>query len=341
MKLEYFPDYTDLNEYQNMLYCEGKKNNFKILPLLNPFNISKDTDFVHFHWQNHLWDFVENPKEFVKNGFPGLFDYKKNTKKIKTIWTIHNTMPHETENLDIEIALMQKFSDESDIIHVLSKESFFEIKKYITIDEKKVICVKHSSYNNFFNVPNSNKNNKKDLGIPNNCYVIGSIGNIRPYKNIEFVLNSYLILRKKRNDIYCIIAGINQDNKACNKIKEIALKDKNLIFIEGILSKNQFSQLASVIDVSIYAYKNVLNSGSAYGSFTFGQHVILPNLPSLIGLNKFNFVSFFEQNSMESLVESIENVINKDLNRNFILKWSNKNTSNKMSNKFFKKILAK
>ena len=79
------------------------------------------------------------------------------------------------------------------------------------IYESGVIEWGYSSFNSV--TTTKNYFNYSESGTAN-CYVIGYIGNIRTYKNIEFVLNSYLILRKKRNDIYCIIAGINQDNKA-------------------------------------------------------------------------------------------------------------------------------
>jgi hypothetical protein len=125
-----------------MLYLEQDKFKINAKSLFNPFIIPENTNVVHFHWQNAIWKFAEmSPEEFVLQDFPKLFDYKKINKNVKTIWTVHNALPNQNSlDNNFEIALMQKLSDEADIIHLLSKESLIEIEKYITIDHKKIGC---------------------------------------------------------------------------------------------------------------------------------------------------------------------------------------------------------
>jgi len=340
MNLKFFPDYTSNDKYQTILYSQSKKNKFNVSPLQNPFNVSKETDIIHFHWINAVWKMIDfEPKEFVSQGFPGLFDYKKNGTK--TIWTIHNTLPHETKDIKSEIDLMQKFSDESDIIHIMLKEGLEEIEKYIKIDHKKIFFHQNSSYSSVLKNKESKKNNRLKLNIPEESVVIGSVGKIRPYKNVQLLLDAYLDLYKKNKDVYLLIAGLNKDNEAVEKIKKAAENNKKIILIERFIPDEEFSEISSILDIAVYTYKDILNSGSAYTSFSFNHYVVLPEFNALKSLSNLNFISFFKSDSSVDLSKTLYDIIKFNKYKKFeldVINWNLENTSKKMSDGFFKKI---
>ena len=340
MNLQFFPDYTSNDKYQTILYSQLEKNQFNVSPLQNPFEVPKETDVIHFHWINAIWKMINvEPKEFVNQGFPGLFNYKKNGTK--TIWTIHNTLPHETKDVKSEICLMQKFSDESDIIHIMLKEGLKEIEKYIKIDHKKVFFHQNSSYQSVLKNKESKKNNKLKLNIPEDSVVIGSIGKIRPYKNVQLLLDAYLDLYKKNKNVYLLIAGLNKDDETVKKIKKEAKINKKIILIERFIPDEEFSEISTALDIAVYTYKDILNSGSAYTSFSFNHYVVLPKFNTLKSLFNLKFISFFEPDSYLDLSNTLYDIIKYNKYKKFqvdVINWNLKNTSDKMSDGFFKKI---
>jgi beta-1,4-mannosyltransferase len=334
INLRFFPDFKHSNKYQSMLYSESYNNNFNIEKLDNPFTIPSDTDIVHFHWQHTIWDFVDNKKEFVEKNFSKLFDYKVDKEKnIKTIWTIHNALPHQSKNLKLDIELMQKMSDQSDIIHLLSDSSLKEIEKYIKINHKKVIVIPHSNYDKFFKI--------EEKVMFKDKVVIGAVTKINSYKNFDLLLQAYLELKKIHKDLVLVIAGLGQDVKIMNKLKAESKNDSDIIVMDKFLTDEEFNKMSNLIDIAVYPYSNILNSGSTHCSFTFEHHVVVPKLNSLEHLNSLEFVSFFEPNSLQDLIATLQSIIkNKEYtkHKNDLKKWNNENTSSIMSNRFFKKV---
>lgn len=319
-----------------MLYSKAEKWNFETSPLNNPFFIPPDTDIVHFQWEHAIWDYINTDREsFIRNNFSGLFNYKREGK-VKTIWTVHNALPHETTSVDSDIALMQKLSDESDIIHLLSKESLIELEKHIVIDREKVLIVPHSSYNGIFSVDGPGK---EYLGIPLNSVVIGSVGKIRPYKNIKLLLDAYLTLKDQNDNAYLLIAGQSFDLSTEDAIKEAAKKDSHIFFIDKFLSNEEFSTLSNAVDIAVYPYYSMLNSGSVYSSATFGHIVFIPNLSNLQSLFELGFVYPFD--SIKDLVGKLQTFLKMPDYRyykNIAIEWGLANTGDKMSDDFFKGI---
>jgi glycosyltransferase involved in cell wall biosynthesis len=334
INLNFFPDFAHSNKYQQMLYSESYNNGFKVNKINNPFEVPLDTDILHFHWQHTIWDFVDNKEEFVKTGFSKLFEYKKNKEKnIKTIWTVHNAIPHQSKRFELDIALMQKISDKSDIIHLLSENSLNEIEKHIKINHEKIMIVPHSNYDKFFKIEKTETFKDK--------VVIGAVTKINTYKNFDLLLQAYLELKNIYNNLVLIVAGLGEDKQTINKIKAESKNDNNIIVIDEFLSDEQFNRISNFIDIAVYPYSNILNSGSTHCSFTFEHHVVVPKFNSLEHLNNLKFISFFEPNSLQDLIKTLKFVIeNKEYAKykNDLKKWNNENTSTIMSNRFFNEV---
>ncbi len=345
-RIGFFPDYRLTNDYQSMLYSEQSGSSWEAEPLVTPFNLDPSIDAIHFHWQNAIWPENSTDREqLLHSDFESLFRYKDSSNKsIKTIWTVHNAMPHETFDIQGEIALMQKMSCESDVIHLLSKESLQELGKYIEIDPNKVIIVPHSSYFGFSKTVSDSAKVRADMGIADSALVLGFAGMIRPYKNLPLLLEVFQELRREFEDLVLVVAGINLDPAVASKILEISIEYPGTIYIDKFLSKADFAKVSSVIQIACYPYSQVLNSGSIYSSFTFGHHVVAPNHPGLQSLKELPFVSFFENNDASDLSRILRELIEFGLYRGSPAKallWAKENDPSTMSRQFFQAIDSK
>ena len=161
------------------------------------------------------------------------------------------------------------------------------------------------------------------------------------YKNFDLLLRAYLELKKIHKNLILILAGLGEDKELMNKLKIESKNDSDIIFIDKFLSDEEFNKVSNLIDIAVYPYSNILNSGSTHCSFTFEHHVVVPRFKSLESLNKLKFVSFFEPNSLKDLIKTLNFIIeNKEYikYKNYLKKWNNENSSRIMSIKFFNEI---
>ena len=345
--LGFFPDFSSGNSYQNMLYSESVKANWNIKAIETPFNVPSEVDAVHIHWQNAIWGHSHLQRsELMNSDFAGLFAFKNDLsiKKRSTIWTIHNLVPHDSKEIDSELALMRKMNDESDVIHFLTHESVSEIKKFIPVDEKKIIVEPHCSYLGF--LPNKLDSEAMRLryGISKESLIIGFVGLIRPYKNVMQLIDTFLELHEEFHDLVLIVAGLNQDPFVDSRMRELSHQFEYIHYVDKFLTPIEFAELSSLIQIACYPYSAILNSGSIFSSLTFGHHIVVPNHPGLSSFKNKGFVTFYDANSLVSLRTSLREVIKNNLyfsSTTLALRFAQSNNASKMSRNFFKKLNRK
>jgi beta-1,4-mannosyltransferase len=346
--LGFFPDYSSGNDYQNMLYSESQKTNWTIKAIKTPFEIPVEVNAVHIHWQNAIWGLSHLERsELIKSDFASLFAFKNHDlskKKTSLIWTVHNLAPHDSMEIDSELALMRKMSEESDVIHFLTKESIFEIKKLLPVNESKVIVEPHSSYKGYLPVRFEAEAVRLKYGISKTSLIIGFVGQIRPYKKVEHLVEVFLDLCEEFDDVHLIVAGLNQDSLVDIRLKELSHKSGNIHYMDKFLTPNEFAEISSLIQIACYPYGSILNSGSVYSSLTFGHHIVVPNHPGLSNFKNEKFVTFYEANSLASLRTALREVISSNLylsSQNHALRFAKVNNASRMSTNFFKKLNRK
>jgi beta-1,4-mannosyltransferase len=345
--LGFFPDYSSGNNYQSMLYSESGKASWDVKSIETLFDVPLDFDAIHIHWQNAIWGMTHLERsELIESDFASLFAYKNDVfeKKRITIWTVHNLFPHDSMEPDSELALMRKLSKESDVIHFLSKESIGEIEKLIPVDKTKIIVEPHSSYTDF--LPNKFDSDVMRLkyGFSKTSLVIGFIGQIRPYKNVELLIDVFLDLHEEFKDIVLIVAGLNQDQILDAKLKKLSQEYERILYINQFLTPIEFAEISSLIQIACYPYHSILNSGSVYSSLTFGHHIVVPNQSGLSSFRNKSFVTFYEGNSLASLRNALQNVMVNNLyfrSTTHALRFAKANNATKMSKNFFKKLNGK
>ena len=345
--LGFFPDISSANSYQNMLYSESRKANWIVKAIETPFNVPLDVDAVHIHWQNAIWGLSHLERsELMNSDFTSLFAFKNHVsrKKRHMIWTVHNLVPHDSTELDSEIALMRKMNEESDVIHFLTHESVAEIKKFIPVDERKIIVEPPCSYLGFLPNKLNSEAMRQRYGIAKESLIIGFVGQIRPYKNVQLLIDAFLELYEEFHNLVLIVAGLNQDPIVDSSMRELSQQFDYIHYIDRFLTPIEFAELSSLIQIACYPYTSILNSGSLFSSLSFGHHIVLPNHPGLSSFKNKKFVTFFDANSLVSLRTSLREVIKNNLyfsSTSLALRFAQSNNASKMSRNFFKKLNRK
>lgn len=236
---------------------------------------------------------------------------------MKIIYTLHNKQPHDTKYKRINYILMKFLCKKSDYIVVLCNYSKEVLKTFLTVEEieKKMRVMYLPSYEGAYS---KDKVLISELHISEkpNMHIL-FMGSVRPYKNIELILEVANKLKEK--NIEFVIAG-----KTSSKDYERMIKDKvenlsNVNFISRFIDDSEMTSFYDWADIVLIPLdtKSSLNSSSAVLAFTMGKTVIIPKIGTVRDFPEELMFTYEYENESEHLI-LLSDKINEVLD-----KWSN------------------
>lgn len=227
-------------------------------------------------------------------------------KKKKTSWTMHNIYPHDT-SLKIGYyyanKILFKLMDE---IIVMSSWQKNLLEKDFYVPSKKIRVFYHGNYINYYKNNISRQESRKILNIKKNAFVYLFLGNIKPYKNIPYLIKEFNKI-KNNNDVL-LIAG--KAEKEIRKEIENSKNDSVKIF-PYYINDNDVQIFMNASDVSVLPFKEITNSGSVLLSMSFGKPIICPRKGSLPEYVSEDFGILYNNNIQEALIKIRDSDIKK------------------------------
>lgn len=200
--------------------------------------------------------------------------------KIKIVYTVHNKQGHDTRFSWMDRSLMRLLALKADRIVILCNETrsymatLFSKEEYDKIKDK---FVRIPLVNYIDSYHDDGTDYRKDWNVDGNEMALLFVGAVRPYKNIELILNAANYYRKA--NMKFIIAG--SGNRDYVEFLEKHLADKkydNVIFEPKFVENSEMAAYARSCDVFVLPYnkKSALNSGTCLYAFSFERNVICP-----------------------------------------------------------------
>lgn len=201
--------------------------------------------------------------------------------KIKIIYVMHNKCPHENSMLSASHAMRKRLAKMSDIVVILCNKS-----REVLYDQLG---------NNFFNqirdkihliplvndsadIVESRHDLRKELNISDSSFVCVFVGTIRPYKNIELIIQLASEFSKTELDISFIIQGCAPDERYLRSLLSTASNLPNIYFIPEFATLERYSDLMKASDIALLPYnmRSSLNSGTCISVFSYGKNAVCP-----------------------------------------------------------------
>lgn len=226
---------------------------------------------------------------------------------MKIIYTMHNRQAHDTEYSRINRYLMEYLCKEADRIAVLCTYSKTILLDYLSKEEidEKVRVMYHPSYEGAY--VNSDKI-IPELSRDKDKMHILFLGSVRPYKNIELILDAAAQLKDKKIEI--VIAGHPTTTEYRDSILKMSNGLGNIKTILRFVRDEEMSSFYHWADVVLIplSIKSSLNSGSTVLAFTMGKTVIAPLIGTLRDFPRelmFAYEYEDEKDHLKALVEQI------------------------------------
>ncbi len=132
-------------------------------------------------------------------------------------------------------------------IIALHEDMAEEIRKMYNIDDVSVIR-NGIDFDRFRNVPVTKEEKRREIGIPEDAYVIGQVGRFAYQKNPEFTVSVFNELLKKNDNAYLLLIGRGKmEAELREQIRRLGLEDR----VRMLIAREDIPELLKAMDVFI------------------------------------------------------------------------------------------
>lgn len=297
------------NPYQHLLTNALKSKGVDVIhltsmPSINWLVENRDhVNILHFHWLSGLYmaKFL-TPIRILEFIFRL---YIANYLNYHIVWTAHNILPHNKPIKPIHNMIRRFFLMKTDAVisHcTYGKEALIHQFQ----PSAPIYIIPHGNYLGVHNITMTRESARSSLDIKRDQFVYLMVGNITAYKGIDKFINAFQ--KVSSNYDIAIIAGRNRAPKLVEKLITIANKDPRIRIYPGFISEGEMQRYLLSADTAVFAFDEILTSGSVILCLTYGLPVVVPAigcLPELITPEVGILYSQSDPSSLENALTDI------------------------------------
>ena len=317
-RIYFWPDYSSANPYQKLLYgslpdnCSLYSGDIDCAIKAVADKSQEGLVVFHLHWLNQFLKtgtskskYLEHTEKFLEK----LTQFKKRGGKV--VWTIHNVVSHEGgEAANWELEFVLKLLKIVDKVHIHSERSIPEIETKYTIPREKLEVVAHGSYFGYYPNYIDAAEARARLNLKKDDIVFCFVGQIRAYKGLDFLLESFIRLVEEERRVKLVIAGKAESSISGNPLVRRLIDQGVIRFSDGFVSDEDLQIFFNAANFSVFPYQNILTSGSVMLSLSFGVPVITPRVgmtSEVIAAGKNGFL--YEEKSNVELYSALKQAV--------------------------------
>lgn len=270
------PNISIYNPYQKLFYTALEKYGFEVVDdfefsFKNLWRQRLNVDMIHFHWA-HTND--SNFRGWIR---VGIFFFRLlfcKFLRIKLVWTAHNLMPHDIKSYAMQFFRRLILVHMVDVIIVHFDGAKKQLRDLFHVSERKMVLMYHGLYDEVYPNVVSSVDARKKLGVPDTATVCLYFGAIRPYKNLEALIEAFNEINASDN-IYLVLAGYTRNEEYKLKVQSLGGGNKRIILKIELISDEDIQYYFNASDVVVLPYKNIFTSGTALLALTFHKPLIM------------------------------------------------------------------
>ena len=277
----FFPCWLTNNPYQKLFYQAVNEHFDVAIEGFDQKGLRKELvdrkkgkfKYIHLHWLHNFFDFEDHT---VLESTVQTLKYAK-AHGFEIIYTAHNICSHDSENTELEKSCREQILALVDYALVHGQLAKHRLIDEFAFDPNRIEIVPHGTYGTFYGQKIEKKAAKQKFGIPEQSTVFLFFGNIKGYKGLLNLLNSFQKLRERKSDIYLIIAGRVLDGELMPELTK-QTSDSNILFRPGFVQNDDVVDYFSCADLCVLPYENVLTSGAAMLSLSMRCPILAPSI---------------------------------------------------------------
>lgn len=268
------------NPYNALLYLEMAAQGASVREFSRRSLRKESWDIFHTHWP-HLFIDRRSRLKIWKSARKTLelIDRAK-ARGTKLIYTVHNLEPHEVHYQRIEHAFWSDLFARMDGLIGLAHAGLDEARNlWPSLRPLPAFVIPHGHYRDVYPRPFGRDEARRRLGIDERATVIACIGQIRPYKNVAKLIESFRVVQD--DSLFLTVCGRPLNAATEAEVRTAADGDPRVRLRLEFLPDFEIAWNLIAADLVVLPYAAILNSGSALLALSFNRPVVVPALGAM------------------------------------------------------------
>lgn len=340
-----FAPLAQINPFQRLLYCRAAQAGYAVVPTVQFTDLAsvnwKGRSVIHLHWLASVLagsQSEDEAQERVAAFEQEMTRWRRGGHKI--LWTLHNVLPHNTRFPETEVALRKVLVTNSDAIHILSKQSAEEARKYYDVPDDKVFFVPHPSYEGWYANVGDKTAARLDLGLEPNEFAFVQFGALQPYKGVLELVGAFRSLKQRYplQRFRLIVAGNPADKEYVGQILDAIAYEPDIRLIQSAMQEKEIQTLFNAADVLVAPYVKTLNSGVSLLAATFKKPLVAPNVAGVAQTFADDCNLLYSEGEGDSLLDALDRSLTYRLHDSVFEKILENYRPDRISRLFFETV---
>lgn len=313
-----FPDWTD-NPYLNLLALEARARGHRVTgvtmlsTLISRAERLGAGDVLHVHWTSPILQKAEDEVD-ARSAFE---DFRSLLQRLSDrgahlVWTIHNRLPHELVHRDLEVDLYRLLAEHAELIHVMAPQTPRMLEGITHLPDERIRVIPHPSFAGVYGAPEPPDEARRRLGIESDRPTVLFLGQMRPYKGLNTLLDAMDLLVKEQGDgaPILLLAGA-ADEETRVELEARMPRGLDVVSDYRFIDDAELPTWFGASDLAVFPYRAILNSGSVHLAAAFRVPCIVPGEPHLREMyGDQSWVGFFDlEDTVASLASAIRSAL--------------------------------
>ena len=278
MRALHYPDYTDLNPYQSLMFAGLKENGIDIFAFRGPSRsllkkvVTEKADVLHLHWINMAVTNGSLPHALASmlTVYVSLILWR--LKGTRILWTVHNLNNHGRYRVRLERFHARMIGALSHRLLVHGQSAVEIAAAHLSVKPGKISVAYHGNYDGTLSAQPASS--KQDGPAQDGIKVLFA-GRIEPYKGVPDLIEAFSAL----DGTHALrIAGKVSDATLRAEIETRAAEDPRIHCDLRFLPDEELEDMMGWSDVIALPYHDIFTSGSLMLALTAGRPVIAPRI---------------------------------------------------------------
>lgn len=308
-ELAFFPDWRRFNPFQTMLFGDVGRVGAVPRPVRSlrkylaaaAASGSGDPAVLNVHWTTPVLAGVADLGQArARVAVVGELLDRFREAGGRLVWTVHNVLPHDPVHVECEVALARLLADRADLVHVLSEATGPAAAPYFRIDPARTVCIPHASYRGVYPDWVSRAGARRRLGVAPEESVVLALGQIRPYKGLDRLLD--FADRAGRPQLRLLVAGALRGRPGSEPLAARLATAPRTTSLTRRLRDDEIQVWMRAADIAVLPYLRVLNSGAFLLAESFDLPVVAPRTGALVEREDDAHVRLFDEDDFEDVL---------------------------------------
>lgn len=273
----------------------------------------QQVDVLHLNWPHYMYhtadlsERVARATELVSNlALARALGYK-------VVWTVHNLYPHESAHFSLDrlVRLALTHLSSALITHCHHARNLVQQHFHRT---EHVFVIPHGHFMDAYPNTLSRAAARQQLGIDDDRFVYLFFGNVRPYKGLDQLLETFLALPGK--GLTLLLAAKVYNEYGDQFVVRARQADPRIVVSPSrFFANEEFQRYFKAADVGVFPFVDVLTSGSTITALSFDLPVIVPAVGCLPELVNDEVGILYDQQQPDALYTAMTAIQQRDLVR--------------------------